>query len=231
MPYLGIDLSYLVLVLPAVLLALAAQLYVKSAYAKFAAVPNARGMTGFDAARLILDENGLRHVRIAQVAGELTDHYDPRDETVYLSAEVFGTASVAAVGIASHEAGHAVQHAVGYAPIRWREAIIPVTNIGSNLAMPLVFLGLLLSMPALASLGVLAFGLSTLFQLITLPVELNASSRAMTALRVSGLPDGDLAGAKKVLTAAALTYVAALAVSLANLLRLYLLVSGGKKRR
>jgi len=226
----GIDTTYLLLVLPAVLLALWAQMNVKSTFSKYSRVASRRRMTGFDAARMILDANGLRHVRIASVKGDLTDHFNPSDNTVYLSDTVHSVASVAAIGVAAHEAGHAVQYAVGYAPMKWRAAIIPITNIGSKLAMPLVLLGILLSFPEIAMLGVAAFGLSTLFQLVTLPVEFNASSRAIDALRGS-LDQNELSHAKKVLTAAALTYVAALAVSLANLLRLFLLVRGRDNRR
>ena len=226
------DITYLVLVLPAVIFALWAQMNVKSTFSKYTKVATSRGLTGADAARRILDANGLSNVRIARVSGDLTDHFNPKDNTVYLSDTVHSVSSAAAVGVAAHEAGHAVQHAVGYTPMKWRAAIIPITNIGSNLAVPLVLLGILLSFPTVAYIGVIAFGLSTLFQLVTLPVEFNASNRAMEALTSSGTLAGDeLKSARKVLTAAALTYVAALAVSLANLLRLFLLVRGNSNRR
>jgi len=228
--FFGIDVTYLVLVLPAVLLAMWAQANVKSTFAKYSRVASKRGMTGFDAARRILDANGLSHVRVASVQGDLTDHFNPSDNTVYLSDTVHSVRSVAAIGVAAHEAGHAVQHAVGYSPMKLRAAIIPITNIGSNLAMPLILLGIVLSIPEIALLGVAAFGLSTLFQLITLPVEFNASGRALAALEGT-LDNEERAQAKKVLTAAALTYVAALAVSLANLIRLLLLVRGRNDRR
>lgn len=220
------------LVLPAVLLALWAQANVKSTFAKYAKVAS-RGMTGFDSARRILDANGLKTVRIGRVAGELTDHYNPSDNTVYLSDTVYDKATAAAVGVAAHEAGHAVQHAVGYSPMKLRSAIIPITQIGSNLAMPLVLLGIILSFPMLAYIGVFAFGLSTLFQLVTLPVEFNASSRALSALEEGGMTGEELSAARKVLRAAALTYVAALAVSLANLIRTLIIAmgSGGRRRR
>ena len=232
MLFYGIDMAYILLVLPAVLFTLWAQFNVNGTFKKYAKVATKRGMTGFDAARQILDANGLTHVRIARVSGDLTDHFNPKDNTVYLSDSVHSETSAAAVGVAAHEAGHAVQHAVGYTPMKVRAAIIPVTNIGSNLAMPLVLLGILLSFPTLAYVGVIAFGLSTLFQLVTLPVEFNASSRAMAALTSSGtLDSGELKSARKVLTAAALTYVAALAVSLANLIRLFLIVKGNSRRR
>lgn len=228
--FFGIDVTYLVLVLPAVLLAMWAQANVKSTFAKYSKVASKRGMTGFDAARRILDANGLSYVRVASVQGDLTDHFNPADNTVYLSDTVHSVRSVAAIGVAAHEAGHAVQHAVGYSPMKLRAAIIPITNIGSNLAMPLILLGIVLSIPEIALIGVAAFGLSTLFQLVTLPVEFNASRRALEALEGT-LDNEERAQAKKVLTAAALTYVAALAVSLANLIRLLLLVRGRDNRR
>ncbi len=232
MLFYGIDMTYIILVLPAIIFALWAQMNVNGTFKKYAKVATKRGMTGFDAARQILDANGLTHVRIAKVSGDLTDHFNPKDNTVYLSDSVHSVSSAAAVGVAAHEAGHAVQHALGYTPMKIRAAIIPATNIGSNLAMPLILLGIILSFPTLAYVGVIAFGLSTLFQLVTLPVEFNASSRAMAALTSSGtLDSGELKSARKVLTAAALTYVAALAVSLANLLRLFLLVKGNNRRR
>ncbi len=231
MYFLGLDATYLFLVLPAVLLAFWAQANVKSTFSKYSKVASKRGMTGFDAARHILDVSGLRHVRIAQVQGDLTDHFNPKDNTVYLSDTVHSVASTAAVGVAAHEAGHAVQYAVGYTPMKVRSAIIPITNIGSNLAMPLLLLGIVLGFEALAYLGVAAFGLSTLFQLVTLPVEFNASSRAMEALEGAGLDGEELKASRKVLTAAALTYVAALAVSLANLIRILLIAKRGSRRR
>ena len=230
MYFYGIDATYIFLVLPAVIFALWAQFNVKSTFSKYSKIASRSGMTGSDSARRILDANGLRDVRIAHVAGDLTDHYNPTDNTIYLSDSVYGSDSAAAIGVAAHEAGHAVQHATGYTPIKIRSAIIPVTNIGSNLAMPLIILGIVLSFPTLAYIGVAAFGLSTLFQLVTLPVEFDASGRALKALE--GTLDGDdLSSARKVLRAAALTYVAALAVSLVNLLRLLIIVAGNDRRR
>lgn len=230
MYFYGIDATYIFLVLPAVIFALWAQFNVKSTFSKYSKIASRSGMTGFDSARRILDANGLRDVRIAHVAGDLTDHYNPTDNTIYLSDSVYASNSAAAIGVAAHEAGHAVQHATGYTPIKIRSAIIPVTNIGSNLAMPLIILGIVLSFPTLAYIGVAAFGLSTLFQLVTLPVEFDASGRALKALE--GTLDGDdLSSARKVLRAAALTYVAALAVSLVNLLRLLIMVAGNDRRR
>ena len=230
--YFGIDMTYILLVLPAVIFAFWAQANVQGTFKKYAKIVSKRGMTGFDAARQILDSNGLHHVRIERVQGDLTDHFNPKDNTVYLSETVHSCGNAAAIGVAAHEAGHAVQYAVGYSPMKIRAAIIPITNLGSNLAMPLVLFGILFSYPALAYLGVIAFGASTLFQLVTLPVEFNASSRAMAALTSSGqLDEEELKSARKVLTAAALTYVAALAVSLANLIRLFLLAKRSDRRR
>lgn len=209
-----------------------AQINVKTTFSKYSRVSNAAGMTGFDAARKILDANGLYNIRIEQVAGELTDHYDPKAGIIRLSSGVYGSTSAAAIGVASHEAGHAVQHAVGYFPIKVRTAIIPICNIGSTLAWPLILLGIILSFPDLAMLGVAFFSLATVFQLVTLPCEFNASARAMEALRNDGrLNSSDLAAASKTLRAAALTYVAALAVSLLNLLRIIAMVNGNNRRR
>ena len=230
MYFYGIDATYIFLVLPAVIFALWAQFNVKSTFSKYSKIASRSGMTGFDSARRILDANGLGDVRIAHVSGDLTDHYNPTDNTIYLSDSVYGSNSAAAIGVAAHEAGHAVQHATGYTPIKIRSAIIPITNIGSNLAMPLIILGIILSFQTLAYIGVAAFGLSTLFQLVTLPVEFDASGRALKALEGS-LDGEDLASARKVLRAAALTYVAALAVSLVNLLRLLIIVAGNDRRR
>ena len=230
MYFYGIDATYIFLVLPAVIFALWAQFNVKSTFSKYSKIASRSGMTGFDSARRILDANGLGDVRIAHVSGDLTDHYNPTDNTIYLSDSVYGSNSAAAIGVAAHEAGHAVQHATEYTPIKIRSAIIPITNIGSNLAMPLIILGIVLSFPTLAYIGVAAFGLSTLFQLVTLPVEFDASGRALKALEGS-LDGDDLASARKVLRAAALTYVAALAVSLVNLLRLLIIVAGNDRRR
>lgn len=209
-----------------------AQINVKTTFSKYSRVSNAAGMTGFDAARKILDANGLYNIRIEQVAGELTDHYDPKAGVIRLSSGVYGSTSAAAIGVASHEAGHAVQHAVGYFPIKVRTAIIPICNIGSMLAWPLILLGIILSFPDLAMVGVAFFSLATVFQLVTLPCEFNASARAMEALRNDGrLNSSDLAAASKTLRAAALTYVAALAVSLLNLLRIIAMVNGNNRRR
>ncbi len=231
MYYYGFDMTYLMLVLPAIILAFWAQFNVKSTFAKYSKSASWGGMTGYDSARRILDANGLSSVRVEKVSGDLTDHFNPKDNTVYLSDTVYSVASSAAVGVAAHEAGHAVQYAVGYTPMKIRSAIIPVTNIGSNLAVPLVLLGIVLGFEYLAYIGVAAFGLSTVFQLVTLPVEFNASKRAMAALKGAGMDDSGLKSARKVLTAAALTYVAALAVSLANLIRIFFVAKRGSRRR
>ena len=216
MPYFYIDYWYIVLVLPAVIFAMIASALVNSTFQKYAKVSSRMGMTGAESARRVLMANGVTNVRIERVSGNLTDHFDPKTNTIRLSDSVYDANTVAAVGVAAHEAGHAVQYAVGYAPIKFRMAIIPITQIGSNLAMPLVLIGLLLSSQELTMVGVCAFALSTLFQLVTLPVEFNASRRAVQTLETTGATTEEIAGAKSVLRAAALTYVAALAVSLAN---------------
>lgn len=231
MYYYGFDLWYIILVLPAVILALLASSNVNSTFQKYSKVASHRGTTGADAARQVLMANGVGGVKIERVSGNLTDHFDPKTNTIRLSDNVYASTSVAAIGVAAHEAGHAVQYAEGYAPIKIRSAIIPITNIGSNLAMPLILLGIILSFPSLAYIGVAAFGLSTFFQLVTLPVEFNASSRAINTIESFAADESEVRGAKKVLRAAAMTYVAALAVSLANLLRLLIIVGGNNRRR
>ena len=233
MPYFYFDWTYLVLVLPAVLLAAWASANVNSTFKKYAKQRSRRGITGAEAARRVLDANGLQAVRIERISGNLTDHYDPRSNVIRLSDSVYGDTSAAAIGVAAHEAGHAVQHAVGYLPIKVRAAIIPITNIGSRLSMPLILIGLLFmntQLYYLVYVGILCFSFSALFQLVTLPTEFNASRRALAAIESGNLLyDDELAGAKKTLWAAALTYVAALAVSLTQLLRLIVLF-GGRRR-
>lgn len=220
------DVYYLVLVIPAMLLAVWAQMKVSTTFGKYSKVGTRSGLTGAQAARQILDRNGLQQVKIEQVRGKLTDHYDPRTNVVRLSDSVYASTSVAAIGVAAHEVGHAVQHATGYGPIKLRAAIIPVTNIGSKLAIPLVLLGFLMQFDTLVTLGILLFATVAVFQLVTLPVEFNASSRALATLEGSNmLAPEELGGAKRVLSAAALTYVAALIVAVANLLRLVLLAN------
>ena len=229
MPYFYYDWT-IILLIPAIIFVSWAQINVSSTYKKYSKIQTKRGMTGYDAARAILDANGLSYVRIEPIKGELTDHFDPRDNVIRLSEVVYDKASAAAVGVAAHEAGHAVQYAEGYVPMKIRSAIIPATNFGSKLAIPLVLLGVILSFPLVAFIGVILFSLSTVFQLVTLPVEFNASSRAMAALSGGGeLDTEELSSAKKVLRAAALTYVGALAMSLLNLLRVILIA--GRSRR
>lgn len=226
-----IDYSYVVYVLPAVLFAMWASARVNSTFRRYSTQYSMSRMTGFDAARRVLDANGLYGVRIERVGGNLTDHYDPRANVIRLSDSVYGQTSTAAIGVAAHEAGHAIQYAKGYVPIKLRNAVIPATNIGSRLAMPLILIGLLFAGSGsaagmLAYVGVACFGLSTLFQLFTLPTEFDASRRAIGAIEGCGiLTEEEIRGSKKVLTAAALTYVAALAVSLMQLLRLLSIVN------
>ena len=222
----------ILIVLPALIFTLLAQNGVRSAYDRYSRVRNAHGMTGADAARRILNANGLHHVRIEMIGGQMTDHYDPREEVIRLSEGVYNNASVAAVGIAAHEAGHAVQHATDYGALKLRNAIIPVCRFGSAAAMPLFIIGLFVASDALMTVGILAYAAVTLFQLITLPVEFNASRRAMSAIEGWGyMSEDEQAGSRKVLRAAAMTYVAALATSLLTLLRLLVLFSNGRNRR
>lgn len=210
-----------ILLLISVIFSIAAQLQVKSSFRKYSKVMSSRGLTTADAARMILDKNGLYNIGIERIGGELTDHYDPTANVIRLSDSVYNSTSVAAIGVAAHEAGHAVQHSVDYTPMKIRSAIIPITQIGSQFTTPLVFLGLLLSWGFLIDIGIIIFCAVVLFQAVTLPVEFNASGRALSILEESRILDGgELKGARKVLTAAALTYVAALASALFSLLRL-----------
>ncbi len=226
------DYWYIILVLPAILLASIAQYRVSSTFEKYSAFPTRSGMSGYDGARMVLDRHGLYNVKIEMTRGHLSDHFDPRTNVIRLSESVYYGKNAAAVGVAAHEAGHAVQYATAYTPMKLRAAIIPATNLGSNLALPLILFGLLFSYPPLAWAGVIAFSLSTVFQLVTLPVEFNASRRAMETLSDSGsFSDEERTASRRVLTAAAMTYLAALAVSLANLLRLVLIVGGNNRRR
>ena len=234
--YYGFDWTYVYLVLPCLLLSLWASAHVNSTFKKYSAQHSRRGITGADAAARVLAANGVRGVRIEHISGDLNDHYDPRTNVIRLSDNVYGSTSTAAIGVACHEAGHAVQYAQGYAPIKLRAAVIPLTNFGSKLAMPLILIGLLFSSLGRLSnffiyLGIACFGLSLVFQLVTLPVEFNASRRALAAIEQTGiLTDEERAGARKTLTAAALTYVAATAAALAQLLRL-LVLFGNRNRR
>ena len=234
--YYGFDWTYIVLVLPCILLSLWASSNVNSTFKKYSSQHSRRGITGAEAAQRVLSANGVRGVRIERVGGNLTDHYDPKTNVIRLSDSVYSNTSTAAIGVACHEAGHAVQYAQDYAPIKLRAAIIPITNFGSKIAMPLILAGILFSAfgmfsDTLVYLGIACFGFSLVFQLVTLPVEFNASRRAMQAIESGNLlTEEEQRGAKKTLQAAALTYVAATAVALAQLLRL-IAIFGGRRRR
>ena len=233
--YYGFDMTYLLLVLPCMIFAMIASSNVNSTFKKYSTQHSQRRLTGAEAAQRVLAHNGVTGVRIERVSGNLTDHYDPRTNVIRLSDSVYSSTSTAAIGVACHEAGHAVQYAHNYAPIKLRAAIIPLTNFGSRLAMPLILLGILFSAMGsfsntLVYLGIAAFGLSFLFQVVTLPVEFNASRRAMQAIENANLlTEEEQNGAKKTLRAAAMTYVAATAVALAQLLRLITIF--GRRRR
>ena len=219
--YFPFDPLYLYLVLPAMVFAMVAQFMVSSRFKKYSKLRTMRGVTGAAAAQMVLRNAGVTGVRIERVSGKLSDHFDPRKNVIRLSDSVHDMASVAAVGVAAHEAGHAIQYARSYAPMKIRAAIIPITNIGSMLAIPLVMAGFIFEMMGLVNIGIILFGAVVVFQLITLPVEFNASRRAMNTLRGTGILSSEEApAARKVLTAAAMTYVGALAVSLAQLIRL-----------
>ncbi len=224
------DIYYIILVLPMVLLSLIAQGMVSSRFKKYSKVYTQRNLTATEAVRQILDSNGLQHVRIESVSGNLTDHFDPKANVIRLSDSVRNSNSVAAVGVAAHEAGHAVQHAKGYAFIRLRNSLVPVANLGSKLSIPLIILGLVLLGAenvigmSVVYFGIALFSLAVLFQIVTLPVEFDASSRAIKTLSEGGyLYSNEVGMVKKVLSAAAMTYVAAAATSIAQLLRLILI--------
>ena len=226
----GFDIYYFILIIPALLFGLWAQSQVNTNFQKYSQIGTMRGMTGAQAAEYILRQNGIYDVQIRHVSGHLSDNFNPRNKTINLSDSVYNSTSIAAIGVAAHEAGHAVQHAVNYAPIRIREMIIPVTQIGSWLYLPIIMVGFLFSSQALVNVGILLFSTLAIFQLVTLPVEFDASGRAIKTLESSGILYGEeITGAKKVLKAAALTYVAALVSSLAQLLRL-ILIFGGRRR-
>ena len=232
MPFLFYDPTWIIL-LPAIILSIWASANVKSTFGKYSRMYNRFGLTGADAARKILDMNGLYDVRIERISGELTDNYDPRTNVVHLSELTYSSQSVAAVGVATHEVGHAIQHATGYSPIKVRNAIVPAVNVCNMLSMPIILLGIILSYnQTLVDLGIILFSATVLFQLITLPVEFNASSRALRTLEGQNIlaPD-EMQGASKVLRAAALTYVAAALSSLLSLLRLILIFGGNRNSR
>lgn len=224
----GYDITYFIFMIPCLILSLYCSAKVNSTFNKYSEVANKRGITGAQAAQQVLTANGVTGVRIEPVSGKLTDHFDPRTNTIRLSEAVYNNTSVAAVGVAAHEAGHAVQHAQDYMPNKIRSAIVPVANIGSKLSWILIFIGFLLPVQYnfVITLGIVFFSLSVLFTLVTLPVEFNASKRALETIRGTNLLyDDEYTGAKKTLSAAAMTYVAAAATAIAQLLRLVLLAS------
>lgn len=238
MPYFyGFDWTYLVIVLPCLILSMWASNKVNSTFKRYSTQRSMRGITGAEAAQRVLRANGVTNVRIERVGGNLTDHFDPKTNVIRLSDSVHSNTSTAAIGVACHEAGHAVQYAQNYAPIKLRAAIVPITNLGSQLAMPMILLGMVLTFLGnfsyvLVYIGIACFSLSVIFQLVTLPVEFNASNRALRAIEQGNLlTDEELKGAKKTLSAAAMTYVAATAVAMAQLLRLVILFGGGNRRR
>ncbi|MCB6343978.1 zinc metallopeptidase [Enterocloster lavalensis] len=232
-PMFYFDPSY-VLILIGLLLSMAASAKVNSTYARYARVGARCGMTGAEAAKRLLNSQGIYDVTVRRVPGKLTDHYDPRNKTVNLSESVYGSTSIAAIGVAAHECGHAMQDAGGYVPLRVRGALVPVANFGAQISWPLILIGILFSSGSssmLITLGILMFSLSVLFQLVTLPVEFNASSRAVSLLDRTGILAGQEVGqTRQVLSAAALTYVAAAAASILQLLRLLYLFGGNRRR-
>lgn len=225
------DVTYILVIIGAII-SLIASMNVNNTYKKFSRVGNSQGLTAEQAAQSILQSAGIYDVRIERIRGNLTDHYSPNEKVLRLSDSVYGSTSVAAIGVAAHECGHAIQHQVGYTPLKLRSASVPIANIGSKLSWPLIIIGLILGSTGLAEVGIVMFIFVVLFQLITLPVEFNASHRALEVLENRNmLYANELDGARKVLTAAALTYVAALFSSILQLLRLVLLVQGNNRRR
>lgn len=219
----------MILVLIGVILSLAASAKVKSTFARYSKVRSMTGMTGAEAAQRLLNSQGIYDVTVRRVPGSLSDHYDPRTKTVNLSDDVYSSTSVAAIGVAAHECGHAIQHAVGYAPLNFRSALVPIANFGSQISWPLILIGILIGGfgSPIVQLGIILFSLAVLFQLVTLPIEFNASSRAVRLLDSTGILSGnEVDGTRRVLGAAALTYVAAAAGSILQLLRLIILFGG-----
>lgn len=231
-----INWNYFIMVMPAVILAMVASSAVNRTFQKYSRQMSQRNISGARAARMVLDANGLQNVQIEHIGGELTDHYDPSANVVRLSDSVYNNTSTASIGVACHEVGHAIQHAQGYVPVKIRMAIIPATNIGAKLSVPMIIIGVILSAFSqvcifIAYAGILLFALSTVFQLVTLPVEFNASHRALATIEQYGiLDDSEIGGARRVLRAAAMTYVAALAVSLSQLLYFIMMVAGSQRR-
>lgn len=218
-----------ILVLVGALIAFGAQMLVSSAFAKWKQVPSRTGLTGAQVARMILDGNGCKDVRIEHVAGSLTDHYDPEDGVLRLSGDVYSSRSIAALGVAAHEAGHAIQDAQDYAPMRVRTSLVPVANIGSKAAVPLFMLGLFAGFEPLTKIGIFCFAFAVLFYVVTLPVEFNASARAVAVLSDGYLPRDEMKGVKAMLTAAAMTYVAAALQAVLQLIRLLLLANSRRR--
>jgi Zn-dependent membrane protease YugP len=214
-------------------ISLLAQARVKSTFSKYSKVRNVRGLTGAEAAQKVLNGAGIYDVRIERVSGNLTDHYDPRSKVLRLSDTVYGSATVAAVGVATHECGHAIQHAKGYGPLKFRSVLVPVANFGAQIAWPLILIGLFIrseSASLIINIGILAFSAAVLFQLVTLPVEFNASRRAIRVIADTGMMQGEeIKGAKKVLSAAAMTYVASAATAILQLVRILLLTQGRRR--
>ena len=220
-----------IIMLPVFIFALICQAKVKSNFNRYSQIMNRSGMTGADAAWRLLQLNGITDVKIKRISGTLTDYYDPNKKEICLSEDVFNSRSIAAIGVACHEAGHACQHNEGYFPLKIRSFVIPATQIGSALGVPLCLIGLFINSEPLVYAGLFLYGFVALFQLITLPVEFNASKRALQTIETNGfLTDSEYVGARKVLSAAALTYVAALASALATMLRLLIIVAGGRRR-
>ena len=230
MPFFYFDYYYLLLVVPALIIAMVAQIKVQSTYKKYAQVASRSGITASEMTRRMLDTSGLTHVDVVHIGGNLTDNFNPKKQTISLSDPVYGSSSVAALGVAAHEAGHALQHAEGYFPLVLRSAIVPITQFGSAITPWLIILGLIFSFPVLIDVGIVFFGLAVFFQLVTPPVEFNASRRALASLESSGVLAADELGmTKRVLSAAAMTYVAGLLVSLMSFLRILLLFGNRRK--
>lgn len=226
MYFYGYDIYYFILVIPALIFSIYAQIKVNNTFNRYSRVANRRGLTGADVARYILDINGLRDVDVQHVRGQLTDHYDPSRKVVRLSSPVYSSTSVAALGVAAHETGHAIQHKTGYGPLALRTNLVPLAGIGSSMGPYLAIFGLIFNLPLLVNIGIILFTLAVAFYIITLPVEFNASKRAISILESSGMLTVDeIEPAKKVLQAAAMTYVASATVAMANLLRLLFLAN------
>ena len=227
--YYGFDWTYILLII-GMLLSLAASAKLKSTFSYYRRIRSASGLTGAETAKRILQAAGITDVHVRAISGSLTDHYDPRTKTVSLSEDIYGQTSLAAVGVAAHECGHAIQHAIGYAPLEFRSAIVPVANFGSSIAWPLIIIGLMMRGQIIIEIGIICFSFAVIFQLITLPVEFNASGRAMRILRETGILNSqELPMTGRVLRAAAMTYVASAASAILQLLRLIILY-GGRRR-